>query len=217
MERKETDDRAFKFKSKPDEDFLSEEEYSHSHPEKKENFGSELTRIFEEIPLAWLGIGALLILIILVLVFFSSWDGVDKKQISAMEKRLTTVENKVAALENISDGIARMNDNTANFDTLAKRFDSTEATLASRMDQIAKKLESLEKQTVQARPQKSGTSKTAATTPKVDKKRYHTVVLGETMYGISRKYGISVTDLKRLNKLDDKAEIQPGQKLLVGP
>lgn len=217
MERKETDDRAFKFKSKPDEDFRDEEDSSHSHPGKKDNFGSELTKIFEEIPLAWLGIGALLILIILVLFFFSSWDGADKKQISAMEKQLTTIENKVAALENISDGIARMNDNTADYDKLKKRFDRTEATLASRMDQIAIKLESLEKQAVQAMPQKAGASKTAATTQKVDKKRYHTVVPGETLFGISRKYGLSVNDLRRLNKLDDKAEIQPGQKLLVGP
>jgi LysM repeat protein len=217
MERKETDDRAFKFKSKPHEDFLDEEEHSYSHQEKKDNFGSELAKIFEEIPLAWLGTGALLILIIVVLFFFSSWNGVDKKQISAIENRLTKLENKIAALENINDGITRMNDSAANFDRFKKRFDQTEAALDSRMDHIDKNFELLQKQMVQARPQKSEPSKTAATAQKMDKKQYHTVVHGETLFGISRKYGLSVNDLRRLNKLDDKAEIQPGQKLLVGP
>ena len=45
--------------------------------------------------------------------------------------------------------------------------------------------------------------------------RYHTVRSGETLYSISRRYGISVDKLARLNKLRSKRVIHPGTKLRV--
>ncbi len=51
--------------------------------------------------------------------------------------------------------------------------------------------------------------------PKVVQGAMHVVKPGETLYSISRRYGIEVEKLKKLNKLpDDIVEI--GQKLLVG-
>ena len=45
----------------------------------------------------------------------------------------------------------------------------------------------------------------------------HTVVKGETLYGISRQYGVTVSDLKRWNNLDSNI-ISIGQQLKVsGP
>ena len=43
---------------------------------------------------------------------------------------------------------------------------------------------------------------------------YHTVVRGETLFGLSRKYGSSVEDIKRLNSLDGNV-ISVGQVLRV--
>jgi hypothetical protein len=42
----------------------------------------------------------------------------------------------------------------------------------------------------------------------------HTVAKGETLYGISKEYGVSVQDLKDWNRLDDNT-IHIGQKLIV--
>jgi membrane-bound lytic murein transglycosylase MltF len=57
------------------------------------------------------------------------------------------------------------------------------------------------------------------TAPKTVKKksgvRYHTVRSGETLYSISRRYGISVDKIARLNKLRSKKVIHPGTKLRV--
>lgn len=50
--------------------------------------------------------------------------------------------------------------------------------------------------------------------PKSDKFTWHTVEEGETMYAISRKYGISLADIKALNGLDGN-NIFPGQKLKI--
>lgn len=49
----------------------------------------------------------------------------------------------------------------------------------------------------------------------VDEVRYHQVRAGETLFGISRRYGLTVEELRRLNKLPHGAIIHPEQKLLI--
>jgi LysM repeat protein len=48
-------------------------------------------------------------------------------------------------------------------------------------------------------------------------KKHHTVAPGETLYRIAKMYGLSVDDLRRINRLDPGQPIQAGQKLLVVP
>jgi len=55
----------------------------------------------------------------------------------------------------------------------------------------------------------------ASLTPPSEKKRYHEVQKGETLFRISRKYGISVDDLRRVNNLSPEATLLRGQKLLI--
>jgi lipid-binding SYLF domain-containing protein len=45
--------------------------------------------------------------------------------------------------------------------------------------------------------------------------RYYAVERGDTLYGISKKYGISVAELRRLNNLREGQHIYPGQKILI--
>jgi lipid-binding SYLF domain-containing protein len=44
---------------------------------------------------------------------------------------------------------------------------------------------------------------------------YHVVQSGDTLSGISKKYGVSVDELCRLNKIDKGKPIYPGQKIMV--
>ncbi|MDY0132399.1 MAG: LysM peptidoglycan-binding domain-containing protein [Desulforegulaceae bacterium] len=46
------------------------------------------------------------------------------------------------------------------------------------------------------------------------KKVYHSVKKGDTLYGISRKYKVSVEEIKKINKMKNNS-IQPGDKLLI--
>jgi LysM repeat protein len=50
---------------------------------------------------------------------------------------------------------------------------------------------------------------------KLSKRRYHTVNSGESLWGISRRYGLTVENIRIMNKLTDRSVIYPGQKLLV--
>jgi len=45
--------------------------------------------------------------------------------------------------------------------------------------------------------------------------KYHLVKRGETLYGISRLYGISVDEIREKNHLSNEDKIYPGQKLFI--
>ena len=45
--------------------------------------------------------------------------------------------------------------------------------------------------------------------------QYHVVQRGETLYSISKRYGISIDEIRRINNLKQNQPIQKGQKLLV--
>jgi LysM repeat protein len=41
------------------------------------------------------------------------------------------------------------------------------------------------------------------------------VVAGDTLYGIAKRYGVTIGDIQRLNDLGDSGLIRPGQRLRV--
>lgn len=47
------------------------------------------------------------------------------------------------------------------------------------------------------------------------KTQYHVVARGESISLIAQKYGLTVDELRKLNKMTPRQPIQPGQKLLV--
>ena len=81
------------------------------------------------------------------------------------------------------------------------------------MDQQLKKLQTkfvtTEAKQAQTPVVKSQTSKQAAKT--------HVVKKGETLYSISKQYGLSVAQLMTFNKLSEGAVINPGQSLKISP
>ncbi len=82
------------------------------------------------------------------------------------------------------------------------------------------KLESMENKTAgletKVKNLEESLSKLTGTLPsRTKERRYHEVRKGETLSRIAQKYGITVEELCRLNKITPKTIIQPGNKLLV--
>ena len=82
------------------------------------------------------------------------------------------------------------------------KLESTDKRIAS-LETKVKKLEA------------SMSKMTGSQASRTKKARYHEVGKGETLSRIAQKYGITVDELCRLNKITPKTVIQPGQKLLV--
>ena len=160
------------------------------------------------------GLGILILVLVIVMMGNGAGRQETASRMGLIEKRLDDLEFRLGNL--VQDTTAE-NDmgvlQQANED-LSRRFDALEKKLEGRLNQISMALGKLEKQRSAPSPQ------TPPATPKKKapvkaKARQHTVQKGETLYSISRKYGMSVNALRKLNGIGSDAKIYPGQKLKV--
>ena len=129
---------------------------------------------------------------------------------------LKNFEEQIVRFQDIDNKLTSVLEQAQAFEQFKERFDRLEASMTLRMDHVVKGLNNLQKQMAQVRTKKTEVVKPAKVAKKTTKKRYYTVRRGDTLYEISRRYGLTVKKIRILNKLSDKAVIHPGQKLLVG-
>lgn len=130
------------------------------------------------------------ILIIVLIFFFSGIAGKDKSTevLVQLEKNLTAMEQKIATLE-----------------TEQKNLTS------GPVKRLTERVEMLEKRpTEKTNPTISTKAQTAPLAI-----RYHVVKKGESIAGIAKRYGLTVEELRRKNKLSPKTTLAVGQKLIV--
>ena len=113
-----------------------------------------------------------------------------KEDMSRVNGKLEQLEKKIAQLE-------------AQF----SETNESVTTLGSYVTYLEERIEQLNKEIEKASHPKQPPSR--------EKEHYHKVVRGDTLYSISKKYGLSVDEIRRLNNLNDSKPIQPGQKLMV--
>jgi LysM repeat protein len=131
--------------------------------------------------------------------------GISKDEARLMEMKLGSLEQKITALEKQQAALQSK-----------LPPEGAEAALAGKLDSLAQRIETLEKKPVPApaaveKPKTPAKEKAAAPSGK----KVHTVQKGETVYGISKKYGISPAELRKLNNLSEDQALKTGQKLVV--
>ncbi len=183
-------------------------------------------------------IGAgIITVIVFVMLFRSDKDkSVDlaapQVEVQALEDRIGALETLVATLEKNPVPTAL---STPSLDSYQARVERVESALSMKFDLVAARLSVLEKKiegfdrisrsTAKATPAPKAAAapsvKKAVSKPEPQKSAAgtvtHTVKKGETLYGISREYNTTVAKLRALNKLSDKADIFPGETLVVKP
>jgi LysM repeat protein len=172
----------------------------------------------------------LLIAVIFVLMFLSgSPKSSEKEQVKSHEARLRSIEEKLAKLEWLDTGLARLDRKEKEIASLSERMLQLESALNLKVDQLSKQMakpqatkqpepspSKAESAPSKAEPPAQKAVASPAPTGKDTKTKVHVVQKGETLYGISRKYGITVDELLKLNKISSKDPIKPGQQLVVG-
>jgi hypothetical protein len=164
------------------------------------------------------GLGILILVLVIVMMGNGAGRQETASRMGLIEKRLDDLEFRLGNL--VQDTTAESDLGTlqqANED-LSRRFDSFEKKLEGRLNHINANLAKLEKQrqaavpkTPPAAPKKKATAKPSA---KAEPRQY-TVKKGDTLYNISRKYGMSVDALRKMNGIGSDFKIYPGQKLKV--
>lgn len=164
----------------------------------------------------YIAAGVVAIVVILGFIMFgtSSQNDALSEEVALLAKHLDDIEFRLGNLEQASSGEESLATLRKNFEDLSRQFQALETKLGQNLNQINGKLASLEKK-------QEPIAKPAATPPQKKKAKaasakVHVVKAGETLYQISRKYGLTVEQLKQLNNMGKNVTIQPGQKLNVG-
>jgi LysM repeat protein len=152
----------------------------------------------------------ILLVVILVLIFAGGiFYFLSKRptggEVSSLHLKVTALGQKTTGLEK------QLAELQGQISTVGK-----DPAFLQQVNALAQRVEALEKREQAADESKakpSPSSKRAVST----EKRYHTVQKGETLFGISKKYGISVEELRKQNNLSKDQPLRTGQKLLVSP
>jgi len=147
-------------------------------------------------------IGVVVLAVIGGIYMMLGGGGVSKDEARLMQTKLGSLEQKIVALEKQQAALqARL------------PAEGAEAALTGKIDTLAQRVEALEKKPapVAAEKPKAAQKEKAASSGK----KVHTVQKGETIYGISKKYGMKPDDLRKLNNLGAEDTVKPGQKLVV--
>ena len=174
-------------------------------------------------------IGTALVAVVMVTIWF--WERPQRQQpekrLGLLEQRIEQLEGRIARLDGIDERVMTLESHGQKFMTAVDRLDRFETAVTLRMDIVAKELAELQQAASAKTPppvKEAGTSAAAKkptsrppapSLPPAEEPAVHTVSAGETLYSISRRYDMSVDELRRANKLDEEATIYPGQKLRV--
>jgi hypothetical protein len=161
------------------------------------------------------GGAGLLVLIILVVLLFLGGKEAPSEDLSLIQARLTRMEARIKAAGALESRIQQFEEKEKEVRQSLLKTDLSIRTIKGDLNQLIEAFEGLQKKTPPV-PKKVEVPKPVKEASIAQtEKDYHLVSRGETLYRISKQYGISVDDLRRLNNMDPKALIHPGQKLLV--
>ncbi len=199
-----TDDYINKINEKADEDYL-DDRGRHIWDNKKSS----------PIPLVSLGLG-FFVMIVLFIVFLSKTNDIaGKTEIISIEKRLALLEERFGKVDEIDEKLILLDMQGKKIELFVDRFDRFETSLSLKMDIINNELYTSKKKGKKTAESKKPEQKKII--KKITHLTYHEVKAKETLYQISRRYGLTVDDLRKLNRLTPEAVIHPGQKLIVAP
>ena len=164
------------------------------------------------------GGAGLLVLIILILLLFLGGERGSKEDLSFLEARLGRLEDRVKSTGIQEDRIRQIEEQQKAFRQSLLIMDRSLRTIKEDFNQLTAAFENLQQKKAASPAPKAEVSQPAKkeATPQ-PKPGYHIVSRGETLYRISKQYGISVDELRRLNNMDRNSLLHTGQELLVSP
>lgn len=199
----------------PEDGYFDEEQYSPWAGQEDQKKRSMLTKMPVLFLLLVLAIVALVVAL-LMLVSGNNGDPADQQRLAALEGRIQQLEERLDKYESMDEKVSLIWEQAKSFEKFKDRFDRSEASMSLRMDHLTMSLEAIQKQPPTHKgavaKQKSEKTKSQSTTKKM---QYHQVKAGETLYSISKRYGLKVDSLLKMNKMKSDSVIVVGQKLIV--
>jgi LysM repeat protein len=178
-------------------------------------------------PLVLVILGLLMLAVLMVVLIWRTGEPNREAPYRDMESRVQRMEQRLVKLEVLDRRISELEQKTGDYNVLLMdRMDRIEKALAAPKEQKAeekkvalpKREEAPQKPPEPPKPAEQAKPAKPAEPPKVAGEAiYHQVLEGETLYRISRNYGLSVDELLQMNGLPPGSTIRKGQRLRVGP
>jgi len=158
-----------------------------------------------------IGGAGLFIVVVLLIVFLSGPEETNNdKQLLLLQTKIQQLEQKLASMGSIDQTLDRLGRLEQKLSLVSDKFEQFNSTITTQVDQIIKELSVLHQKS-SSKPQP------AESAQKETKPQYHQVRPKETLWGISRRYGLTLDQLRSYNRMGSNATIQPGQKLKLTP
>ena len=162
-----------------------------------------------------LGGVVVLLLIILIVVVFRGRTERSPGDVVSTQARLSQLEQRITHLEAMEDKIIFLEKQEKGLQQALAEANQSRRSLKEQLETLTQRSGSLKKDPA-SRSAKAKTPSGIQSKPAGKaKEKYHVVRRGDTLFRISRKYGISMDELCRLNNITPKRIIKTGQKLLV--
>ena len=207
-----------------DKDFVLNSSYRESEPEQSREevyYGSGSASDGPPFKHIYIAIAGFLVLIVLtVTVIARTYSLAEKSQLLALQSRLEQLESRLGSMD-ADGGLGQAGGSGNQLILLTERLDQLEANVTARIGSLANQLNATAAKPAAEPAKKAEAAPKAEPTEakpvakKAAPAKIHTVKQGETLYRISRRYNLSVDQIRQYNQLDSKATIYPGQKLKV--
>jgi hypothetical protein len=156
------------------------------------------------------GVGIVVIVVLLVIFLSGHDDTVDSRKVQLLEVKIKQLEKKLASMGALDQAFDRLDELEQKLSLISEQNDRSDRTVMTQIDQIIKELGLLHQKSSQAlKPVKADQKKTIS--------KFHQVRAQETLWSISRQYGLTLDQLRSYNNIGPKATIQPGQRLKLTP
>lgn len=162
------------------------------------------------------GIG-IIILIVLIAIFFRGGNNPSTEAYTALLARVNTLEKNLTRLEEIENRVVLLEKQDKRLRQSVVETKQSGKSLTRQLDKLTQNMTNLEKRMSSVTAKAPAPGAVQKMPLSQAKGRYHEVSRGDTLYKIAKIYGISLSELRRLNNFTRDQAIYPGQKVLVAP
>jgi LysM repeat protein len=162
------------------------------------------------------GVGVLILITIFILISGGD-NGGSSEDLKSIKAGIVQMDKRIDRLKDVEKRASYLEAEVKKLKQSMSKIDRAGGSLKKELDVLTQKMARLQKGMASPAVDTS-TKKVVKKEPaSQDKKQYHTVRSGDTLYSIARKYRISLNELRRINNLTPNQDIYPNQRLLVTP
>jgi LysM repeat protein len=162
------------------------------------------------------GVGVLLLITIFILISGGDDKG-SSEDLNLIKAGITQMDKRIQRIDDVEKRASYLEAEVKGLKQSMSKIERTGGSLKKGLDELTQKMDRLQRGTGPPTVKK-GTKPTIKKEPiSQEKRQYHIVRSGDTLYRIAIKYGISLSELRRINNLTPNQDIYPNQKLLVTP